>query len=422
MSDDMELVREFAASRSDAAFAMLVERHIGLVHSAALRQTGDGHLAEEISQTVFILLARKAPSLGPKTVLAAWLYRTTRYAAADALKARHRRWVREQAACRESSVNQPESETEAWTHLAPLLDDALAELGETDRAALVLRYIENKTPRQIAGELRLEEWAARKRVTRGLEKLRAILVKRGVTLTTAVIAGAMAANAVQAAPAGLAGTVAAAAVQGAAAGGSTLTLIQGALKIMAWTKMKTAVATGIVVILAAGTTTVLMEKTGDATPLITQGWQLLQAGQRQEALGMFDRAVKIDPQNPAAWNGLGWALFNSGRSAEAEPDFQKVLTLNPDFPAALNGLGQLNLSRKRYAEAEAFLLKAAPQAPAAWFGLARLYLLQGQFAAAETWAQQIVESGQGDDTARQMLQAAKDKKLSPALRLIIEPQ
>jgi Flp pilus assembly protein TadD len=232
----------------------------------------------------------------------------------------------------------------------------------------------------------------------------------------------MAANAVQAAPAGLAGTVAAAAVQGAAAGGSTLTLIQGALKIMAWTKMKTAVATGIVVILAAGTTTVLMEKTGDATPLITQGWQLLQAGQRQEALGMFDRAVKIDPQNPAAWNGLGWALFNSGRSAEAEPDFQKVLTLNPDFPAALNGLGQLNLSRKRYAEAEAFLLKAAPQAPAAWFGLARLYLLQGQFAAAETWAQQIVESGQGDDTARQMLQAAKDKKLSPALRLIIEPQ
>src|SRR2546426_11449760 len=98
MSGDMGLVREFAASRSEPAFAALVERHLGLVHSAALRQAGDVHLAEEIAQAVFIILARKARTLGPNTILSAWLYRTTRYAAADALKIQRRRQHREQEA------------------------------------------------------------------------------------------------------------------------------------------------------------------------------------------------------------------------------------------------------------------------------------------------------------------------------------
>src|ERR1039458_2639182 len=181
MSDDMTLVREFAASQSEPAFAALVERHIGLVHSAALRQVGDAHLAEEITQAVFIILARKAASLGTKTILSAWLYRTTRYAAADSLKARRRRQFREQEAHMQSTLNQPDAY--AWAQLAPLLDDALSELGETDRTALVLRYFENKTAREIAEALRMEEGAAQKRVARALEKLRALFVKRGVTLT-----------------------------------------------------------------------------------------------------------------------------------------------------------------------------------------------------------------------------------------------
>jgi tetratricopeptide (TPR) repeat protein len=152
-----------------------------------------------------------------------------------------------------------------------------------------------------------------------------------------------------------------------------------------------------------------------------EGWQLWQAQKLDEAAAKFQQAVKLAPDNANAWNGLGWATFNAGQPAEAENAFQKVLSLEPNHPAALNGLGQIDLSLGKYDEAETYLLKAAPQAPAAWFGLARLYLLQGKFDQAETWAQKTVDSGQGDATAREMLQAAKEKKLSGALRLLLEP-
>ena len=260
--DDMTLVREFAASRSDAAFAELVQRHIGLVHSAALRQAGDAHLAGDITQAVFIILARKAASLGPKTVLSAWLYRATRYAASDALKTRRRRQIREQEAFMQSTLNSgsdapsPSGREEIWTQLAPLLDDAMNQLGETDRAALVLRYFENKTAREIATALRMEEEAAQKRVARALEKLRRLFAKHGVNSPADAITGAISANSIQIAPAALAGTVTAMA-KGAAASTSILTLVKGALKIMAWTKVKPAVLIGLGVFLAAGTVVIV---------------------------------------------------------------------------------------------------------------------------------------------------------------------
>jgi RNA polymerase sigma factor (sigma-70 family) len=275
MHDDMTLVREFASRQSEPAFAMLVERHIGLVHSAALRQVGDAHLAEEITQTVFVILARKAALLAggwqrrlvarlhPRgeegvaaTSIAPWLYRTTRYAAADALKSRRRRAAREQEAYMQSTLNQPDDDT--WRQLAPLLDDAMNELGEEDRTALVLRYFENKSAREIATALRMEENAAQKRVARALEKLRARFVKRGVTLTATVIAGAVAANSVQAAPEGLAATVMALAAKGAAIGGSTSALIKGALGLMAWSKAKISAAICVVLILVVGTTIIVI--------------------------------------------------------------------------------------------------------------------------------------------------------------------
>src|ERR1017187_7568216 len=230
MNDDMGLVREYAASQSEQTFETLVSRHVGLVHSAAVRQGGDPHLAEEISQTVFIILARKAGSLNPKTILAGWLYRTTRYVSAAALKIQRRRERREQEAHMQAVIQGTQTDP-AWEQFSPLLDEAMANLRDKDRDAIVLRYFQNQSLRDVGAALGVDEYAAQKRVARALEKLRAFFVKRGIDSTAATIAEAVSANSVQVAPALLAKTVTAVALaKGAAISGSTLTLIKGALK------------------------------------------------------------------------------------------------------------------------------------------------------------------------------------------------
>jgi uncharacterized protein (TIGR03435 family) len=260
MNDDMALVREYTASQSETAFETLVSCHVNLVYSAALRQVRDPHLAEEISQAVFVILARKAGSLGSQTILSGWLYRAARFAAADALKTRRRRQRREQEACMQSTFDDHPMDA-AWRELSPLLDEAMAQLRDKDRDALVLRYFENKSLREVGDALGLQERAAQKRVARGLEKLHAFFARRGIASTTAIIANAVSAHSIQAAPVALTKSITAVAVtKGATVSGSTLTLIKGALKIMAWTKMKTAVVVGVAALLVAGTTTVVVKK------------------------------------------------------------------------------------------------------------------------------------------------------------------
>jgi RNA polymerase sigma factor (sigma-70 family) len=252
--DDTALLREYAEHGSEAAFAALVTRHVNQVYSVALRHTRNPHEAEEITQAVFVILAGKSRRLGRCVILSGWLYQTARLVSVTFLRGQIRRVRREQEALMQTSLN--ESETAAWTQIAPLLDAALSRLNETDRQAVVLRFFDGKSLREVGAALGTSEDAAKMRVNRALEKLRQFFAKRGVDSTTAILAGAMSAHSVQAAPAGLAQSVTALAVtQGAAAGGSALTLVKGTLKIMTWTKMKTAVLAGAGLLLAGGAIT-----------------------------------------------------------------------------------------------------------------------------------------------------------------------
>jgi uncharacterized protein (TIGR03435 family) len=151
----------------------------------------------------------------------------------------------------------------------------MAQLRDAERDAVVLRYFQNKNLREVGEALGIEERAAQKRVVRAVEKLRKFFARRGVMSTSAIIAGAITAHSVHAAPAVLAGSVISAAVtQGAAASGTTLILIKGALKIMAWTKAKTAIVTGVVVLLATGTATITVKKIHEHQENETYPWQV----------------------------------------------------------------------------------------------------------------------------------------------------
>ncbi len=263
--DDRQLLAEFARENSEAAFAALVTRHVNLVYSIALRQTGNPHAAEEITQAVFVILALKAASLGPKTILSGWLYQTARLTAANYRRTEFRRARREQEAFMQSQLEEPQSE-ETWPRIAPLLDDALGKLGERDRHAIVLRFFEKKTLGEVGAALGASEDAAKMRVNRALEKLRKIFSKRGVTLTTTLIAGAVSANSVQAAPTGLVVTAMAAAAKGAVAGGSTLAIVKGVLNIMAWKKVKVVTAAGLAVLTSAALIILLAQNAESKNP------------------------------------------------------------------------------------------------------------------------------------------------------------
>jgi RNA polymerase sigma factor (sigma-70 family) len=254
----MELLRGYADRNSDGAFAALVSRHVSLVYSAALRKTGDPGVAEEITQAVFILLARKARQIPRRTILPGWLYQATRLTAANFLKSEARRARREQEAYMRTELEAAVPD-EAWEQLKPQLEEAMGHLGEKERAALVLRFFGGKSFAEVATAFGVSENAAKKRVGHALEKLQRYFSTRGVSSTAAIIAEAISANSVHAAPAGLANSVAAmAAGKGAAASASTLTLIKGTVTLMAWTKAKTAIVVGVVALLAAGTTSTVI--------------------------------------------------------------------------------------------------------------------------------------------------------------------
>lgn len=266
--NDIELLAEYCDENSDQAFAALVARHVNLVYSVSLRHVGNSHQAEEITQAVFILLSRKAGSLSKRTVVSGWLFHTARLTALNFRRTEMRRSHREQESYMQSLSHEADSArlpgqdatAETWREIAPHLDAALSTLSDADRNAIILRFFENKSVRDVGGALGASEEAAKKRIHRALEKLRTTFAKRGIASTAAVIAGVISTNSVQAAPVTLAATVTATVGRGVAVGSSTAALVKGATIFMARSKAKTTVLVCVGVLLAlVGTSVVITQ-------------------------------------------------------------------------------------------------------------------------------------------------------------------
>jgi RNA polymerase sigma factor (sigma-70 family) len=214
-SSDHLLLRDYAENRSEAAFSELARRYVDFVYCAALRMLRDEHAAQDVTQSVFVALARNARTLAGGCVLSGWLHRTAQNLAANAVRSDVRRRAREQHA---AAMNEPVSGQSAapWEQIAPQLDAVLAQLSQNDRAALLLRYFQNKSIREVAEILKTTEGAAQKRVNRAVERMRKIIARHGVAAGASGLVHSISANAVQPAPAGMASASAAAGLRAGA--------------------------------------------------------------------------------------------------------------------------------------------------------------------------------------------------------------
>ena len=296
---DQELLAQFVHERSEDAFTALVNRHVNLVFSAALRQVRSVPLAEEVCQSAFTQLATHAASLKPNTVLSAWLYQVTRRAAIDVVRCEARRQAREQLACQMSEIDDT---TSGWTQIEPLLDEAMQELEDAERTAVLLRYFENKSLREVGEALGTSEDAAQKRVSRAVDHMRDFFSKRKIAVGAGGLAAIVSANAVQAAPAGLGSALASIAL--GIAGASTVTTASVsatvAKSIAMTTLQKTLVAA--VTTIAAGAMFASLYQARQTSNLRNQVQTLTQQLQEQRALA--GQAAELRRDRDRATNAL----------------------------------------------------------------------------------------------------------------------
>ena len=317
--DDNALLRRYAEHDSEEAFATLVARHVNKVYSVAWRHTHNPHQAEEISQAVFVILAHKARNLGKRVIVSGWLYQTARLTAVTFLRTEVRRAKREQEAYMQHLPN--ESESDIWPQIAPLLDAAMAGLNETDRHAVVLRFFDGKSMREVGTTIGANEDAAKMRVNRAVEKLRSFFTKRGVTVSSVALTASISANSVQAAPAMLAKTATAVAlVKGATASTSTLALMKGATKLMAWTNAKMALTVGAIIVLAAGTATVIVAQGQAEKPvaLPKTSWTFAGYGSPEATMRTMMWGI----------SRMDGKVLTEGLSSDCREDFRDYVTHN----------------------------------------------------------------------------------------------
>jgi RNA polymerase sigma factor (sigma-70 family) len=333
MSDDIELLQAYAATGSEAAFRAVVDRHLDLVYSSAVRQVRNPALAEEVTQAVFLILARKAGSLGPTTALSGWLFRTTRFASISAMRAVRRRQHYEHEAAQMQPTATAMIPDAAWDEVAPLLDEAIAELGATDRQAILLRFFERKEHKEIGHVLGATEEAAKKRVARALEKLRSFLARRGVALSVTALGGTVMPHAVQAAPTALSQSIATALTANATVATPTLALIANTMKAMFIAKLQTAALYAALLLLAAGAGTVALLKAAETKSTPAKAAAAFDRSTPLGALRDFAEALDQSDSNrvlaamqattPAA-RSIATAM---GAAVAAEWEFKRVVAL-----------------------------------------------------------------------------------------------
>jgi RNA polymerase sigma factor (sigma-70 family) len=243
MNGSRQLLADYAQTRSETAFRELVSCYLDLVYSTALRRVdGDSHRAQDVTQIVFTDLATQAAGISADVMLGGWLHRHTCFVAAKTMRGERRRLAREKEA-----MNMLTNESALdFALLAPLLDETINRLGEEDRAAILLRFFEQKDFQAVGRHLNSSEDAARMRVNRAVDKLRDLLAQRGIRTTATALSAVIATNAVQAAPAGLLGTISSGALAG------TTGLMTATKTIAMTTLQKIAVTAALSVSVGAG--------------------------------------------------------------------------------------------------------------------------------------------------------------------------
>jgi RNA polymerase sigma factor (sigma-70 family) len=301
---DPQLLRAYAAHKSEAAFAAIVHRYVDLVFSAAFRMLGNVDAAKDVTQNVFVALAQNSGKLLERPALAGWLHHTARNLAVKSIRSDARRRTHEQRAAIMNEILSGQSDAN-WDEISPYLDEALGELGDSDRDALLLRYFKNHDLRTIGARLGISEDAAQKRVSRAVERLREFFARRGIKVAAGGLIVVISANAVQAAPAGLGASIAMIPMAVTAASGiTTLNL----LRIMAMTKLKVGIITAVV---AAGITIPVMIQHRMQTKLNAANEQLRQQMDRNNRL-----AAENENLSKRATTEVAPAVVDKGPSPE----------------------------------------------------------------------------------------------------------
>lgn len=316
---DIDLLHDYARNGSEPSFRVLVERHIHMVHALAWRQTGDAHLADDVTQAVFIVLAEKASTIPCDTLLPGWLFRATRFAVANAQRAKVRReyWEKKAGEMESPHVLPPEEE-----RVLPLLNEALEQLPERDRTAILLRFFESKSHQEIGRSLGTSEDGAKMRLSRAVEKLRLIFRKRGVAIPLAALVSLLSAQGAHAAPASFVATAISVALQKQTTV-STLPIVQETLMFMVQTKTKFLLGAAALLLLAVTAAVILPLSAAKApAPAATP-------------------ATPIDGSPPVT------LLFRDTPSWNRSPDFEEALEgLNIPFDSKTSAaMGTTDLTR-----------------------------------------------------------------------------